>query len=189
MGPLSKEEIPWEDITVNQLMVRLKPDLSARIIVNMSSPKTISGPGSVNLGINWDDFEARMSSTSKFVESLAKAGVGALMCKNDWSSAYKHQHVRKEDLSLQFIEFGGMLFCELMLVFGAISSPGIYDDLAKVVLGIAVLLAGIHPEMIQQHLDDVCACGIPGNGKVEKFDETYRQVCDKVVLKLVGGLV
>ena len=158
-------------------MVRLKPNLSARIIVNMSSPKTEFGPGAVNLGIDGKDFEAKVSST-------AKAGVGALICKSDWSSAYKHQHVKEEDLKLQFIEFGGMLFCELMLVFGAISSPGIYDDLAKVVLGCAILLSGINEDMVQQHLDDVCSCGTTEDGSILEFDSMYRWVCDRVGVKL-----
>ena len=86
VGPLLREEVPWPDITINQTMVRLKPNMSARIIVNMSSPKTDSGPAAVNLGIDGAEFEARMSSTAKFVESLVKAGVGALICKSDWSS-------------------------------------------------------------------------------------------------------
>ena len=104
VGPLREEEIPWEDITVSPILVRLKPNGSARIIVNMSSPHNEEGPGLVNSSINEKDFEARMSSTAKFVESLARVGVGALLCKNDWNSAYKHQHVRSEDLKLQFVE-------------------------------------------------------------------------------------
>ena len=183
-GPMSREEIPWPDITVNQLMVRLKPNMAARIIVNMSSPETDVGPAVVNMGIDGTEFEARMSSTAKFVESLAKAGVGALMCKNDWSSAYKHQHVRTEDLKLQFIEFGGKLFCELMLVFGAKSSPGIYDDLAKVILGCALLEAEMDADMVQQHLDNVCAVGTEENGSIYRFDEAYRKVADKVGVRL-----
>ena len=38
-GPLDEEEIPWEDITVSPIMVRLKPNGKARIIINLSHPK------------------------------------------------------------------------------------------------------------------------------------------------------
>ena len=186
VGPLTREEIPWDDITINEMMVKIKPDMSARLIVNMSAPKNTSGPGSVNSGVDGKEFEARMSSTSKFVESLVRAGVGALICKSDWSSAYKHQHVRYEDLKLQFVEFGGMFFCELMLVFGCISSPGIYDDLAKVVLGCAINMSRIDPEMIQQHLDDVCACGTKEEGSILTFDRVYREVCERVGVRLAS---
>ena len=186
VGPLLREEVPWQDISINSIMVKEKPDLSARIILNLSSPKNKLGPTAVNLGIAGKEFEARMSSTSKFVESLARAGVGAKICKSDWSSAYKHQHVRTEDLKLQFVEFGGMLFCELMLVFGAISSPGIYDDLAKVVLACAILKSKIDPEMVQQHLDDVCACGTDRDGTIYEFDKAYREVSERVGVRLAS---
>ena len=36
VGPLDEEEIPWKDITVSAIMVRLKPNGKARIIVNLS---------------------------------------------------------------------------------------------------------------------------------------------------------
>ncbi len=62
-----------------------------------------------------------------------------------------------EDLKLHFIEFGGMLLCELILVFGAIFSTGIYDDLAKEVLGCAIFLSGMDEDLVQQHLDDETA--------------------------------
>ena len=74
VGPLDEEEIPWDDITVSGIMVRLKPSGKARIIVNLSAPSNEEGPGSVNSGINVEDFPAKMSSTAKFVESLFKGG-------------------------------------------------------------------------------------------------------------------
>ena len=125
-----------------------------------------------------------MSSTKKFVESLCRVGVGALICKSDWSSAYKHIAVQKEDLKLQVIEWGGRYFIELMLVFGAISSPGIFDDLAKVIVGLAIIMSGIPKELVQQHLDDVVAVGPPNGVIINKFDNAYREVCDKTGIKL-----
>ena len=184
IGPLREEEVPWDNITISPMMVRLKPTGAARIIVNMSSPHTVNGPGSVNIGIDGSEFEAKMSSTAKFVESLARVGVGALICKSDWNQAYKHAHVREEDIKLQFIEFGGRFFAELRLVFGAISSPGIYDDLAKIVVSLACLKAGFPKELVQQHLDDVCACGPANDGRIFEFDKAYREVCDLVGVSL-----
>ena len=66
--------------------------------------------------------------------------------------------MREEDLKLQVFEFGGRLFGELMLIFGGVSSAGIYDDLAKVVLDLAILQSGIDPQMVNQYLDNVVAC-------------------------------
>ena len=184
VGPLREEDIPWENITISPMMVKIKPSGAARIIVNMSSPDTKMGPGAVNKGIDKNEFEAKMSSTAKFVESLARIGVGALMCKSDWNQAYKHVHIREEDIKLQFIEFGGRLFAELMLVFGAVSSPGIYDDLAKIIVALACLKASFPKELVQQHLDDVCACGPANDGRIYRFDKAYREVSDIVGVSL-----
>ena len=184
VGPLDEEEIPWEDITVSGIMVRLKPTGKARIIVNLSAPDNEEGPGSVNCGISVDDFPAKMSSTAKFVESLFRVGRNALIAKSDWNSAYKHQFVHEEDLKLQFVKFLGKYFCELALVFGAISAPGIYDDLAKVVLGLALKKAGFPPELVSQHLDDVVSVGPPNNSLIWDFDRAYREVCQYVGVSL-----
>ena len=184
IGPLHEEEVPWNNITISPMMVKLKPSGAARIIVNMSAPHTMNGPGSINIGIDGSNFEAKMSLTAKFVESLARVGVGALLCKSDWNQAYKHIHVREEDIRLQFIEFGGRLFAELRLVFGAISSPGIYDDLAKIIVALACIKSGFPKELVQQHLDDVCACGPAKDGRIFAFDKAYREVCELVGVSL-----
>jgi hypothetical protein len=38
VGPLDEEEIPWDDISVSSILVRLKPNGKARIIVNFPAP-------------------------------------------------------------------------------------------------------------------------------------------------------
>ena len=58
------------------------------------------------------------------------AGRNCLMTKADWSDAYKHIRVRKEDRILQWFSWMGWFFVELALVFGTVSSPGIYDRAA-----------------------------------------------------------
>ena len=75
-----------------------------------------------------------MSSTTKWLRVLNKAGRGGLICKTDWADAYKHVTVRQKDLPFQWFHWLGKLFCELCLIFGSKSSVGLYDRLAKVVL-------------------------------------------------------
>ena len=186
VGPLDEEEIPWTDITVSPIMVRLKPTGKARIIINLSHPRTEEGPTGVNAGIDTKDFVATMSSTAKFVESLFKVGRNALICKSDWNQAYKHQFVREEDLKLQFVKFMGKYFCELALVFGAGSSPGIYDDLAKVVLVLAKLKSKISDDHVSQHLDDVAGVGDKDSDTIWKFDKAYREICEEVGVSLAN---
>jgi hypothetical protein len=82
---------------------------------------------SVNDGICSSEFPTTMSSTHKWLEVLDKAGRN---CTIDWAAAYKHLAVRKDDIHLQHFQWLGMDFIELMLVFGATSSAGLYDRLA-----------------------------------------------------------
>ena len=184
-GPLLPEEMPWRDYTVNPMQVRLKPNGKARIIINMSSPypkekDSQETPASVNSGIDKSEFPTSMSSTESFLCSLMRAGCPAQMSKLDWVSAYKHQHVHPEDLKLQVFEFWGRLFGELMLVFGAVSSAGIYDDLAKLILDLALIHSKMDERMVNQVLDDVVACGTEGDCTVQHFYNAYREVAARV---------
>ena len=188
-GPCLPEEMPWSDFTVNPLKVVLRPDGKARICINMSAPYSKPSdppelPASVNSGIHKDMFPATMSSTKTFCKSLMRAGCPGEMCKLDWQSAYKHQAVRQEDHKLQVFEFGGRLFGELYCTFGAVSSAGIFDDLAKLVKELSILKGGMDKRMVSQVLDDVVACGPQGYGSVAKFYATYREVAEKLGVSL-----
>jgi hypothetical protein len=99
---------------INGIMCRQKPNGSARIILNLSSP----AGGCVNDGICSDDFPTTMSSTKLWLRVLDRAGRRALMLKLDWASAYKHLAVRQQDLPLQYFNWLGMDFVELCLIFG-----------------------------------------------------------------------
>ena len=181
VGPMPVGERP-PDVKVSGIMCRPKPNGSVRIILNLSAPEGRS----VNDGIDIKEFPATMSSTQKWLEVLNKAGRGALMVKIDWQEAYKHVHVRKEDLKLQWFSWLGMDFAELALIFGAKSSVGLYDRLAKVVLGIVLLMAGFPEDMVCQHLDDVCAAGPAGEEGVRTFEEMYRKVAEEVGVRLAA---
>ena len=101
--------------------------------------------------------------------------------KLDWSDAYKHIRVRKEDVALQWFSWLGKYFVELCLIFGTSSSVGIYDRAAKVVLELVLLICGFLRELVCQHLDDVCAAG---GQELFDFERTYRMVAEEVGVKL-----
>jgi hypothetical protein len=126
-----------------------------------------------------------MSSTGKWVAVLNKAGRGAWMAKCDWAEAYKHLAVRPQDICLQYFSWLGKYFAEVCLVFGAVSSAGLYDRLAKVVLAIVIVLAGFSKEMVCQYLDDACAAAPASRkGELEKFYTTYQTVAARVGVSL-----
>ena len=178
-GPVPAALVPV-GAKINGIMCRPKPNGSARVILNLSAPQGRS----VNDGIDPENFKAVMGSTLRWLRILEKAGRGALMMKLDWADAYKHIHVRKEDVKLQFFEWLGMFFAELCLVFGAASSAGLYDRLAKVVLDLVLRLSRFPRDMVCQFLDDVCAACPAGSPELAKFGEVYRQVAAEVGVRL-----
>ena len=86
------------------------------------------------------------------------------------SDAYKHITVGEGDLNLQWFEWLGMYFCELCLIFGGVSSVGLFDRFAKVVNSVVKKLADMPDDLVCQHLDDTCAAGPAGSGLAERFD-------------------
>ena len=94
MGPFEENDKPFEINRFSGLMVKLKPDGSARLILNLSK----GDPYSVNEGINSSDYPSIMSSTSEFVRVLNRSGRGSLMTKIDWTSAYKQIRINHDDI-------------------------------------------------------------------------------------------
>jgi hypothetical protein len=71
-----------------------------------------------------------------------------------------------------------------MLIFGAVSSAGLYDRLAKVVLDLVIRHAKFPPEMVIQYLDDVCAASPQGCPSLRAFQEAYRTLAADLGVKL-----
>ena len=89
-GPLKPEEMPFEDYTINPIVVKIKPTGAARVCINMSAPypkpwHKEDEPSAVNSGVNKEEFPAFMGSTRSFSISLIKAGCPAEMIKMDWN--------------------------------------------------------------------------------------------------------
>jgi hypothetical protein len=177
-GPVSEDDLP-ADAKVNCLLIREKPDGTVRIILNLSSPDGLS----VNEGIDIDEFPATMSSTEAWLTVLHRAGRSCWISKTDWADAYKHVAVRREDQKLQWFQWCGMFFKELMLIFGSASSAGIFDDAAKTVLDIVCRLARFPISMTCQHLDDICAASADKQKLVE-FNDAFQAVAAQVGVRL-----
>ena len=59
------------------------------------------------------------------------------------------------------------------------SSVGIYDRFAKIVLFIVLVQSGMPPSLVVQQIDDVVACGPPVGKLVEQFDKAYTDVASR----------
>jgi hypothetical protein len=71
-----------------------------------------------------------------------------------------------------------------MATFGCVSSAGIYDSTAKVVLDLVTIKSGMDERMTNQILDDVVTCGAAGDGTVQNFYVKYREVAARVGVRL-----
>ena len=75
-GPVDRADLP-ANAKVNGIMCRPKPNGAVRIILNLSAPIG----SSVNEGIDEKEFPAVMSSTTKWLRVLTKAGRDCRFCK------------------------------------------------------------------------------------------------------------
>jgi len=178
-GPFLEEEVPAA-AKISGIMCREKPNGAVRIILNLSAPKGAS----VNDGIDKYEFPAKMSSTQQWLKVLEKAGKGCNIAKIDWSDPYKHLGVREEDRNLQWFSWLGRYFVEKCLIFGASSSVGLYDRLAKTVLDLVIRRAKFPKDMVCQHLDDVCAAAPATSDLLSRFDNEFMVVANEIGVKL-----
>ena len=201
-GPYTFEEVEellGNDFSINPMSTRPKPNGKLRLVIDASAPHdkddSVPGwlwnpqlPGSSNSTIDINQFPAKMSSVARFVRTLHRVGRNARICKIDQTSAYKHQHVRREDWCLQVLEWGGRLFIETRLMFGTKSSPGIYDELHKAFLyPVIAMTPRFCRRDVEQHLDDVLGVGLPEEnpyGSVDAFFNTYIEEAGKVGFRL-----
>ena len=112
-GPLKPEEMPFEDYTVNPIVVKLKPTGAARVCINQSAPHSkpwhkAGAPSAVNSGVDKSDFPSSMGSTRTFTISLFKAGCPAEMIKIDWNQGMN------SDI-FQMLYLKGELICWIIL--------------------------------------------------------------------------
>ena len=190
-GPLRKEEIPWE-CKVSPMTVRLKPNGNARIIMDLSAPhgpKLGGGePCSPNEGMKgYEEFEAvKMASDVQWRRCLHWVGRPCEMVKADWDMAYKHVSVRPADHKLQVVEFMGRYFIEKCLTFGGGNSPTLYHLPASLLKDWAEIRSGQDSRSTIMQLDDNCACGRKGCLILRKYRKEYRELADRVGVRLAS---
>ena len=98
IGPMNKDEIPFESIKVNGMLAVPKENGGVRICMNLSQ----GYPFCANKGqFNDERFEVRMSAMKSWLVSLNSAGQGCWFCKLDWSGA--------RVVTLNQFQFGGRL--------------------------------------------------------------------------------
>ena len=139
---------------------------------------------SLNSTIDIEDFPVQMSSCKDVLEMITNIGYCSSIraAKYDWAHAYKHVPIALEDAGLQWIRWGGRMFLDLSLVFGASSSPSLYDSVAKVILDLSRIKAGTLPNRSRNQLDDSFTVDHLENAW--RWFEAYETVSETVGVKL-----
>ena len=74
-------------------------------------------------------------------------------------------------------------FVELRLVFGAVSSPALFDHPNWLITEAAWRMSGFPRDRFVKQLDDLCACS-RNVALVKDFVSTYRDLCTRVGIRL-----
>ena len=195
-GPYTREELEamgFKNIKINPMQIRVKANGKLRIILDLSSPhlkeweEKLGLPGSVNSGIDGDKFSCSMADTEEILRVLHRLGKDVEFTKVDWTSAYKHLGVKKEDLVLQCIQWGGKVFIELRMTFGCKSSPFVFDITSDVIKEIAAKNVGMKRRDIPKCLDDCIPIQTRKSGLVPRLEAEYRRLCRAVKVRLAGN--
>ena len=192
-GPLTRSEVDaiWpEGVKVSPMMVRLKPNGSARIIMDMSWPRKVYLGGgaacSPNEGMkNYQEYEKpEMTTDEVFRRAMYWAGWPVEVAKTDWSVAYKHVSVCSADHKFQLVEFCGRFFVETALTFGGCNSPTLYNMVAKLLIDLAALESGLDLRHSCQQLDDNCVVATTGSLVLWKYLKSYRAIAEEIGVQL-----
>ena len=189
-GPLRRVDLPLDNIKIAPMGVAPKPGGKIRIVMDLSYPHGISKddprPNSVNSGIDKQLLSSKMSTTRDVIRRIWRYGRDTEFCKADWTDAYKHVSVQDADRGLQVFSFGGRLFVESQMTFGASSSPDRFDLVSDIPLECALLETEIWKESIIKVLDDSVCFGQIGTGVVGKFYTNFRNICSRVGIRLAS---
>ena len=101
MGPFDEENLPFRENRFSGIMSKMKPDGTARMILNLSR----GTPHSVNSGIDKEEYPTLMSSTEEFVRVLFRCGRNAEMTKCDWKSVDRSEYFMVSLMIVMFENF------------------------------------------------------------------------------------
>ena len=177
LGPLDSKPAA---ATINSLQPADKHNGTVRLIINQSSPKGRS----INDFVDKKRYPCRMGGLKEVLVAVNYVGKGGKFAKCDWKAAYKHLGVKHSQLKYQYFSWLGKYFAELCLIFGCISSVGLYDRFARLIVMVCLKLEEYEHFLAVQHLDDFMMFGSKNDGRVEKLYKRYTGVCERVGIRL-----
>lgn len=128
-----------------------------RLIVDLSHPQG----GSVNDGIDGDDFSLTYSRVDDAIDFIMQEGRGTLLAKVDIRDAYRLIPVHPHDRYLLGMSWDNQLYVDLALPFGLRSAPFIFNQFAEAWHWILHHNHGIR--YLLHYLDDYLTAGAPNS--------------------------
>ena len=190
-GPVKMEEVENMGVKIHPINVKVKDNGPVRVITDASYPRSKdlaseddTIPASLNAFIDSKQFPTKMEGLPNFVEELWNQGRDARIMKADMEAAYKHIPVRVEDFPLQAIKWGDRVLFDQKLMFGTVSSAGIFDRFNMLLVILSVKLSGIEKEKVKRYLDDTFGTESKLGSKLSVFYNTYLDTCERVGVKM-----
>ena len=128
-----------------------------RLIVDLSLPPG----GSVNDGIDGNDFPLSYSRVDDAIDFIMQEGRGTLLAKVDIRDAYRLIPIHPHDRHLLGMSWDNQLYVDLALPFGLRSAPFIFNQFAEAWLWILHHRHGIR--YLLHYLDDYLTAGAPNS--------------------------
>ena len=147
-----------------------KPDGSARLILDLSSPRG----DSVNDGISREDYRCSYSKFDDAVKIVLELGQGAFLGKVDIKHAFRICPVQPEQWPLLCFQWQGQFFTDTRLPFGSRSSPFIFNTFAIALAWIIITYGRVR--FLNHYLDDYFLANTSQTESQNDLDNFYRFV-------------
>jgi len=125
-----------------------------------------------------------MSTAKTFSYAVIDAGKSSIMCKFDFTDAYKNVPCRIFDLRLQGFSWIGKHFVETRQIFGARTSVANFDKLGNTILALATAKLSIPKKFLHRTLDDVPFVAPANSNWSFLFVNSFVNVCDLINIGL-----
>ena len=172
-------ESPVENLRINSLFAVNQAD-KYRPILNLSKPEGNSYNEAI---IPHKIRKVSMSTPRQVADTIYKMGRNSVLSKVDHVSAYKQVPVHPDHYFLQGFRWLGMLFIEVRLIFGSISSVPKYDNFHDMFSDLVRIKSNTDVQTLHRTLDDQ----IHINSSIEaseSFVNTYLEMAKRINLPL-----
>jgi len=141
--------------------------------------------GSINGRIPEEFGTIAYSSVHDAIQAIQTMGVGSLLVKRDFNSAFPHIPVSPLDSPLLGFQWLGKYYAERFLPFGLRTAPYLFNLFSEVfhwILGEELRILGL-PARIIHYLDDFLIV-LPPPSEPIKYTTVFARLCEEVGLRI-----